>query len=297
MKEYELIEYSKDLATSVSGLSSYEMDVLLTIAYTFKQSIKNFMPDTSNDLEINVNPLEVKEVLKKSGNVSNARLRKAIENLFDTKYFFKKDSYIEAHHIFKKMRFTEDCKNIYLVLNKEYIPIFFHLSGNFTQHSILIFNSLKGKYSKKIYQLIMSYKDLRSWRMTAKDFKLFLEITEKYTWTNINARCIKPALKELIEKTDIAEFKIDKIKNRKIVTDVIITWRFKGEKIEEEPIIETKQEFFEPLTATEINLFNILNKMSPKEYPKPMSEKGSYMYTAQIRTLLKQYNEKMKMEE
>lgn len=290
--KYEMIEYSKDLATSITGLSAYELDVLLTIAYTFKQDFRNSQPNINEDLKIEINPIDVKDILKRNGNPDNKRLDKAISNIFDTKFYFKKDGYTVVHHFFKKMMFTKNYKKIILVLDKEYIPLFFYLTGNFTRHSILIFNSLSGKYSKKIYQLIMSYKDLRSWKMLADEFRGFLEVTDKYSWANITSRCIKPAIKEILEKTDIVDIQIEKNRRYRQVHSVVITWKFKGDKeITEVEIVKEEIRNIQPLTETEILLFDTISTVFPDDFKKPQFPENSDIYILKIREQIKKYKE------
>lgn len=294
---YEMVEYSKEFATVTAGLDAYELDILLILTYMARQKVRNNEVDTNDDLKIALSSKELKKILRYTGSANPKRMEKVIKKLFDTKYYFRKDNYIIAHHIFEELRFSLDKDEVILVLKKKYINLLFKLSGNFTQHKILEFNSLKGKYSKRIYQIIMSYKDFKSWELDVDIFRMILEIPKSYGWGDID-KCLKPVFKEFKEKTDIKNFKMEKIKSGRAITKVKFTWNFNDkeevEEVKEEMIEDLELKNVGELTESEINLFNLLRQFAPDKYPMDDVKEGTDLYTFKVKMYLERYYKETK---
>ncbi len=236
-----IVEYSKDFATSMNDYSAYEMDLVLTLAYSARKKVTDHMNvAVDKDLELELSSQAIKKLLQ--GNVSMKRLTESLEKIYDTKIYFEEDEYNVCEHIFDKLCFSKDNKKIIFVLKKKYIHLFFNLTGNFTQHELLEFASLKGKYAKKIYQIVMSYKGLKKKEYSGEFFRTFLNIPESYRWTDVDTKVIAVVKKEF-EKTNITNLKLIKDKVGRDVNKVILTWDIKEpEIIKEEPKKKPKKE-------------------------------------------------------
>lgn len=309
MKElnYEMVEYSKDIATAISGLDAYELDVFMILTYLARQKIPNSKADIEKDLEVNLSIKELKQIIRRNGSTSNPRIEKAMKNLFDTKYYFRKDKYIVAHHIFEELRLDIDKDDLILKIKKDYIWLFFRLSGNFTQHKILEFNSLKGRYAKRIYQIIMSYKNLKSWEMDATLFRVILEIPKTYGWSDVDKR-FSSVVKEFEEKTDIKNFNLVKIKEGKKVVKVRFEWDFENdskktnvseeeiqgiEETKEHSIVEEKEkvekENSNELTDYEEDVLEWIFTEYP-QYKRPPVKKGHPLYAKIMRGVINNFS-------
>lgn len=292
---YEMVEYSKEFATATAGLDAYELDILLILTYLARQKVHNMEVDTEKDLEISLSSKELKKILRYTGSANPRRIGKVVKKLFDTKYYFKRDKYIVAHHIFEELCFNVDTDEVILKLKKNYINLFFRLSGNFTQHKILEFNSLKGKYAKKLYQIIMSYKNFQSWELDVNIFRVILEIPKSYGWGDID-KCLKPVIREFKEKTEIKNFKIEKIKEGRIISKIKFSWDFKDD--EEEVIQEEKKEEIKSLnseiqdsklTDVEIEVLEWIFNTFPDKYTKPPIPKTSPLYVKVMRGIINNF--------
>ena len=141
----------------------------------------------------------------------------------------------------------------------------------------------------------MSYKDLRSWKMLADEFRGFLEVTDKYSWANITSRCIKPAIKEILEKTDIIDIEVEKKKKYRQVHSITIKWKFKGdEEISEAEVAKEEIRNIQPLSDTEILLFDTISKLFPDDFSKPLVPENSDIYVYQVREQITKYKKMMK---
>lgn len=238
--KHEMVEYSKDVATSINEFSAYELDVFLCLVYVSRTMLDNRNVPKTENLKLELPSSMIKKFL---AGTHNSRVKKAIENIFDTKVYLKDDKYTKVRHIFEGLDYSNDYKTINFELKKEYIKLFYNLSGNFTQHKIKEFTSLKSRYAKRIYQIIMSYKGLYKWEFDAIEFRKILDIPDSYGWSDIDVKLIRKVKQELQENTNIADISLLKEKNGRNITKVTLKWKFASPEIlEEKDFIEEPTE-------------------------------------------------------
>lgn len=217
----EVVEYSKDFATSFNEFGSYELDLIVTLAYAARKKIKDHMNvNTNENVNLFLDPAVIKKMIQ--GNVSTKRIEEALKSIFNTSVQIKKDGYKVHKHIFETLTYTEDGTEIIFELKKEFIPLFFNLTNNFTRHELLEFTGLKGRHSKRLYQIVMSYKNLKSWEFAPDEFLKML--STQYRWVDVETKIIKKAAEELAEKTNIKNLRMERIKSGKFITKIILKW-------------------------------------------------------------------------
>lgn len=298
MKEtdYQMVEYSNHIATATAGFTAYELDVFLIVIYMAKQKIPRALANQDDDLVVNLSIKELKSILRENGNSSPKRINEALRGVFGSTFFFKKDKYMIHQHLFKEMQIHTEKDEINFVIKKEYKDMFFNLTGNFTQHSILIFGSLKSRYAKRLYQIIMGYKHI-GFEADADIFRTALEIPKSYQWTEIE-RILKPAIEELKEKTEIETFEMVKIKTGRKITKIKLKWTFKNDKEteveeikeEKEPEIlapEKTEPVIEELTEEEKAMIDYIEEVTGKRRP-PIKE-SSPLYVLMMRGYIKNF--------
>lgn len=269
-----LVEYSKEFATSINEYSAYEMDLILSLAYVARKMIQDHknVPVNQN-LILQLPASNIKKVLQ--GNVTVTRLKKSLINIYNTNVFFREDNFNKVRHIFEGLDFSDDCKEIYFELKKEFIHLFFNLTGNFTRHEILEFTRIKGKYAKKIYQIVMSYRDLKKIEFKADTFRKMLDIPEKYRWTDIETKVMDKVREELKDKkTNIKDIQLERIKEGREITKVKLFWEMESPVIieaDEEEIEETKGKV-EPIEIEEEKPLKVTEEIE-EEALKLCSEK------------------------
>lgn len=241
MEKNELVEYSKDLATSFNEFSSYELDVLVTLAYAARKQVKDHRNvDITSNVLLELDPRIIKKMIQ--GNVSTSRIEETLLSIFNTSIKIKKDDWEERRHIFEALKYNKDKSRIIFELKKEYIPLFFNLSSNFTQHELLEFTGLKSRHTKRLYQIVMSYKNLKKWEFIPEDFIKILNT--KYRWVDIDTKIIKKASKELAEKTNIKNLEMIRERQGNTITKIILKWDIQQpEIIKEDP----KEKKIEPI--------------------------------------------------
>lgn len=241
--KYEMVEYSKDVATSINEFSAYELDVFLCLVYVSRTMLDHKKVSETENLKLELPASMVKKFLT---GTHNSRVKKAIENIFDTKVYLKDDKYTKVRHLFEGLDYSTDYKTIDFELKKEYIKLFYNLSGNFTQHKIKEFTSLKSRYAKRIYQIIMSYKNLYKWQFDAIEFRKILDIPDSYGWSDIDVKLIRKIKVELQNNTNISDISLIKEKSGRNITKVTLKWKFSNpEVLEETDFIEEPEEVTE----------------------------------------------------
>ena len=294
--DYQMVEYSNHITTATTGFTAYELDVFLIVIYMARQSIPKALANQDDDLVVNLSVKELKSILRKNGNSSPKRINEALAGVFDAKFFFKKDKYIVYHHLFKEMQIHTEKDELNFVIKKEYKDMFFNLTGNFTQHSILVFGSLKSRYAKRLYQLIMGYKHI-GFEADADIFRTALEIPKSYQWTEID-RILKPAIEELKEKTEVKTFEMVKIKTGRKITKIKLEWSFKKsvqEELEENEVEkeleiltpEKEVDKIEALTQEEEEMLEwIFENTTIKRLP---GRKGTELYIKMARGIINNF--------
>lgn len=297
----DLVQYSNEFALSINSYSAYELDLVLTLAYVARKIVKDHKKiPTDKDLELNLPASFIKKTLQ--GNTSGRRMKQSLLNVFNMNVFLRQDNFTKVKHLFEELNFNDDYSIVKFILKKEYIHLFFNLTGSFTQHEILEFTNLKGKYTKKIYQIIMAYKILGEKEYPVDVFRKLLDIPEKYRWTNIDKKIINPAIEEL-KNTNIEKFELEKTKEGKEITKVTFKWKLRTPEIikdEEKPKkkkIDVKKEeveevkFVEPTELTpeeeEKGIEKLLADGLDKSYIATMKKNSKTMYINMIRNVLK----------
>ncbi|MGL4800653.1 MAG: replication initiation protein [Cetobacterium sp.] len=238
--KHKMVEYSKDVATSINEFSAYELDVFLCLVYVSRSMLDHRKVSETENLKLELPASMVKKFLT---GAHNSRVKKAIENIFDTKVYLKDDKYTKVRHLFEGLDYSADYKTIDFELKKEYIKLFYNLSGNFTQHKIKEFTSLKSRYAKRIYQIIMSYKNLYKWEFDAVEFRKILDIPDSYGWSDIDVKLMRKIKVELQNNTNISDISLIKEKSGRNITKVTLKWKFSNpEVLEETDFIEELEE-------------------------------------------------------
>jgi len=84
--------------------------------------------------------------------------------------------------------------------------------SNLMLYSKADIEGLSGKYSKRLYMLLIQFKNKGFFKMNYPKFKEVLEIPSSYRQTNIDKRVLDPCAEEL-KKVGIEIIKVDKLKN------------------------------------------------------------------------------------
>ena len=301
-----LVEYSNEFAESINDYSAKEFDLVLTMAYIGRKLVPDHKHVSIDENLILQLPLTaIKKIIQ--GNRSTERLKESLEKIFDSKVYFKKDNFTKVRHLFEALDFSNDGTFVEFELKKEFIPLFFNLTEKFTRHEILEFTSLKGKYSKSIYQIVMMYKSFGSKEFSASEFRLKLAIPDNYSWSDVEVKIMERVKKEF-EVTKIKKIELKRIKEGRAITKVKLVWEFhevaevteaekefhsskkqeiKKEDIEEAEIIEVVELVELTPEEEERAIKKMLADGMDKNYIELMRKNSKTMFTNMARELLK----------
>ncbi|MRD79367.1 replication initiation protein, partial [Klebsiella pneumoniae] len=98
----------------------------------------------------------------------------------------------------------------------------------FTAIAVKNVSALKRTYSIRIYELLMQFKKTGDRLITVEDFRSMLGLEDKYIeFRALNQLVLKPAVKELNEKSDLI-VSVDTVKSGRAV--VALHFQFKEDK-------------------------------------------------------------------
>jgi len=163
--------------------------------------------------------------------LSNAerRLQEAIDRLAERWILLRCDAeQREIRWIQEKAKYFGGEGKIEIIFADSIMPYLTQLKGQFTKIVVKNVSALKRTYSIRIYELLMQFKSVGDRLISIDDFRSILDLDDKYSdFKILNRSVIKPALKELNEKSDLS-VSVDTVKNgRKVVA---LHFRFMEDK-------------------------------------------------------------------
>ena len=102
--------------------------------------------------------------------------------------------------------------------------------------------NIKTKYGKRLYSLLGQFKHSKKYICKMDKFKKIMEIPTGYKMSAIDKNVFAPSIKEIQEKTDIKNIKINKIKVGREIEKIEITFSVNPrevQKIKEAEKVET----------------------------------------------------------
>jgi len=147
-------------------------------------------------------------------------LQSAIDRLWDRSIIINwRDKKEEIRWIQGRAKYHTGEGRIELVFSDLIMPYLTQLKGQFTSIAVKNVSALKRTYSIRIYELLMQFKKTGDRLVHLDDFRSMLGLEDKYSqFKRLNDDVIKPAIKELNEKSDLS-VSVDTIKNgRKVVS-------------------------------------------------------------------------------
>ena len=162
-------------------------------------------------------------------NNAERRLQEAIDRLGERWILINwKNKKEEIRWIQRKARYFEGEGKIEITFSDSIMPYLTQLQEQFTQITIKNISALKRTYSIRIYELLMQFKSIGDRIIDINDFRSMLGLDDKYSdFKILNRSVIKPAIKELNEKSDLA-VTVDTVKQgRKVVA---LHFRFTEDK-------------------------------------------------------------------
>lgn len=206
IKENLLIEAIYDLTTLELKLT------MIGISMIYKEN-KKFMP-TIISIE------DFSKITYTNKNHLYSRIKKSCDNLGSRtlKILNKEKNEYDVYPWFSHIKYSINEGTVMLEFNEKIRPFLLLLKNNFTVYSLKYIVNMNSKYSIRIYELLKQYENIGTRKFRIEEFKMLLNINNKYKlYGHLKKIVLEPAKKE-IEKCSDIKFTYKEIKEgRKII--------------------------------------------------------------------------------
>lgn len=200
----QLVIYDNKINAQMTGLRAKDYNLFMVCAYKLK--------DMANQ-SIEVGYREIMDLMQTKRHMSFQELHQYLkdeESISDIKFtFIDEDGDIHKRPLFKAFDTKWRNKKLVLKVNDEFADYFSNLQKNFTELDLIIYTSLKSKYSKILYQNLCQFRGKNGkgwWDIPLEDnvrdnqpigLKTLFEVPASYDSRKILAKIIKPSMEEL----------------------------------------------------------------------------------------------------
>ena len=202
LTENTKVTMRNDFASGKYDLSALEQKLVLINIASIKFEDEHFNANTFRVIDmarlLNVTP----EMLYRD-------LKRACDSLTNKKiYIQKEDGSWEFLVLVPTAKYIAKTGTVLMRLNEDAKPYLLQLKDMFTSFELSNILNLKSKYSIRIYQLMKSHSYRKELIITLDDLKYRLSLDDKKQksyrlFSNVSERVLKPAMREVNDKTDI----------------------------------------------------------------------------------------------
>ena len=222
-----------------SNLIAYKSNALVEASYklTLQEQrlllvcIGKFNPQEDNpEKTLTITAAEFYECFPDMGRQhSEEKLKEAIDRLWDRSIIIRDNKVREEFRWvqYRAQYLTGEAK-VTITFSDAIMPYLTQLKGQFTRVVLKNVSSLSSSYSIRIYELLQQFRATGDRMIQLDDFRSMLGLDDKYQqFKDLNKFLIKPALKELNEKSDLSVI-VDPVKQgRKVIA---LHFRFKEDR-------------------------------------------------------------------
>ena len=230
-KDSRLVVKDNSLIDASFNLSLVEQRLML-LAIVEARELPKLTPETP----IEVKATAYREQYKTDKSEAYKQLADASKQLFNRQFSYI-DRYADTDAItvsrwVNEVTYVHDKGMVVMYLNRNVISMISRLYENFTQYYLEQVSDFKSKYSIRLYELLIKYKELgSSKKYTIDDLRSLLgvENTEYKTMSLFKVNVLDKAVKEINAKTDI-QIKYDQFKEGRAISHIIFKLSKKKEK-------------------------------------------------------------------
>lgn len=253
-KETRLVVKDNSLIDASFNLSVVEQRLML-LAIVEAREIPKLTPDT---------PIEVRATTyMEQYNIdqSNAysQLADATKQLFNRQFSYidkyKGEDAITTSRWLNEATYLNNKGTVVLYLNRNVISLISRLEANFTQYLLDQVSELSSKYSIRLYELLIKYRNIgNSEKYSISDLRsrLGLDNDEYKVIADFKKRVLDKALEEINKKTDI-NIKYEQFKEGRTISHILFKFVKKKEKNKEKD--QDTIDMFNDLTIKQVMMF------------------------------------------
>lgn len=256
-KDSRLVVKDNSLIDASFNLTLVEQRLML-LAIVEARELDKLSPDT---------PIEVKAIAYRDQykiDESNAysQLADATKQLFNRQFSYidqyKGEDCITVARWVNRASYLNDNGTVVLYMSSEVISMISRLEANFTQYLLEQVSEFKSKYSIRLYELLIKYRDIGNSKKYAIDELknlLGLESTEYKTMSLFKVNVLDKAVKEINEKTDI-QIKYEQFKEGRTISHILFKLSKKKEKKQKASRDQSTADLFTGMSDKQILMFS-----------------------------------------
>jgi plasmid replication initiation protein len=228
-KESRLVVKDNSLIDASFNLSLVEQRIMLMAIVEARE-----LPKLTFDTPIKVSVKSYIDQFKVASSTAYESLQDAVDTLFERQFSYYDpvmDERFKERWIYKAS-YIDDKGHVVMFFTPTVISMISRLYKNFTQYLIDEVSDFKSKYSVRLYELLIKYKELgSSKKYTIDELRSLLgvENTEYKTMSLFKVNVLDKAVKEINTKTDI-QIKYDQFKEGRTISHILFKLSKKKEK-------------------------------------------------------------------
>ena len=256
-KDSRLVVKDNSLIDASFNLSLVEQRLML-LAIVEAREIDKLTPDTPVEVKATAYRDQYKIHEKESYNA----LREAGKTLKRREFTYLDkykgfEAYTTANWV-NKITYVPSKGMIVLKLSEEVISMISRLEANFTQYLLEQVSELKSKYSIRLYELLIKFRDVGNSKKYGIDelrSLLGVENTEYKTMSLFKVNVLDKAVKEINEKTDI-QIKYEQFKEGRTISHILFKLGKKKEKKPKSTKDQNTVDMFTGMSDKQILMFS-----------------------------------------
>lgn len=218
----------------MNNLSVYKSNDLIDASYQLNAQAQKLIlaclakVDSRGEIskEIKISAAEFADLMGIDPKNAHRELYKAAASLFEAEITLRDDNK------FSRLRWVQESVErhtgegaVTLVWSDKVVKYISQLQVRFTGYKLRNISLLQSSHSIRIYELLMRFKTTGERAVQLEDFKAALGISDKYKqFKDLNKWVLKPALKELNERTDLT-VSLEPIKQGRRITGLAFSFK------------------------------------------------------------------------
>ena len=256
-KDSRLVVKDNSLIDASFNLSLVEQRLML-LAIVEAREIDKLTPETP----IEVKAIAYRDQYKTDESNAYSQLADATKQLFNRQFSYI-DRYADTDAVtvsrwVNEVTYVNDKGMVVMYLNRNVISMISRLEANFTQYLLEQVSEFKSKYSIRLYELLIKYRDIgtsKKFEIAELRSKLGLEDNEYKLNAVFKRDVLDKAVKEINDKADI-QIKYEQFKEGRKVSHILFKFIKKKETKQKKSKDQNTVDMFNGMTIKQIMMFS-----------------------------------------
>lgn len=184
----------------IGQMAKYELKELRLIAYCLAHYDSRKLDNRTIEATIK----DLQGLFKMTTKDAYGVVRQAVRSINRKPLEIETEQTDEQWYIFSGFRYYKGEGRFEFKISPEAQPLLLELGGNFTRYRLGDVYQFKAASTWKLYELLKRWVKKRKWDPNLDELRSLLGVAGKYSrWGDFDMRIIKPATKEINEKSDI----------------------------------------------------------------------------------------------